>query len=157
MIVVMAGTAENEQTRVIVFPQGLPGFEEEKEFLFREEEGTPLAHLESAQNREIGFVLLRPQLFLPDYLHQVDLSPEEIELLEVKEDDKPDVWAIMTLSLSDLSKSTVNLRAPLLLNSRAAKGLQIILSEEGYSARQLLFAESLPPAETGSPREGADG
>jgi flagellar assembly factor FliW len=157
MIVVMAGTAENEQTRVIVFPQGLPGFEEEKEFLFREEEGTPLAHLESAQNREIGFVLLRPQLFLPDYLHQVDLSPEEIELLEVKEDDKPDVWAIMTLSLSDLSKSTVNLRAPLLINSRAAKGLQIILSEEGYSARQLLFAESLPPAETGSPREGADG
>ncbi|MGI6450269.1 MAG: carbon storage regulator CsrA [Desulfitobacteriia bacterium] len=112
----------------------MPGFEEEKEFLFWEEEGTPLAHLESAQNKEIGFVLLRPQLFLPDYLHQVDLSPEEIELLEVKEDDKPDVWAIMTLSLSDLSKSTVNLRAPLLINSRAAKGLQIILSEEGYSA-----------------------
>lgn len=153
----MAEIGKNKQTRVIVFPQGLPGFEEEKEFLFWEEEGTPLAHLESAQKNDIGFVLLRPQLFLPDYLRQVDLNTEEIELLEVKEEDKPDVWAIMTLSLSDLSKSTVNLRAPLLINSRAAKGLQIILSEEGYLARQPLFAEPVLPAETGSPKEGAVG
>ncbi|HHV63596.1 MAG TPA: flagellar assembly protein FliW [Peptococcaceae bacterium] len=153
----MAETKENKQTRVIVFPRGLPGFEEEKEFFFREEEGTPFAHLEAAQNEEIGFVLLRPQLFLPDYLRQVNLNPEEIELLEIKEGDEPDVWAIMTLSLSDLSKSTVNLRAPLLINFRASKGLQLILSEEGYPARQPLFAEPVLPAETGSPKEGAVG
>jgi flagellar assembly factor FliW len=154
---IMDSTAENMQTRVIAFPQGLPGFEEEKEFLFVEEEGTPLAHLESAQNKEIGFVLLRPQLFLSDYLQQIDLSPEEIELLEVEADDKLDVWVIMTLCLSDLTKSTVNLRAPLLINPGASKAMQIILSEEGYSACQPLFADSAPTAETECPREGAVG
>ncbi|NLI94159.1 MAG: flagellar assembly protein FliW [Peptococcaceae bacterium] len=145
------------EKKVITFPKGLPGFEEEKSFILSEEEGIPLAQLDSERNKEIGFVLLRPQLFFSEYLPGVDLTPDEIELMEIGPDDQVDVWAIMTLCLKDMSLSTVNLRAPLIINSRTNKGIQIILGDESFSYRQQIFSgmENHPGAE--GAREGAIG
>ena len=148
---------DTNEKRVILFPKGIPGFEEQKNFeFFQEEENMPLAELNSVNQEDIKFIILRPQFFFPDYLRQVDLNHEEIELLEVTGDDQVDVWAIMTLSLSNMANSTVNLRAPLLINVRANKGLQIILDEESYSSRQRLLTDS-DSTEEESTREGAVG
>lgn len=147
---------EHNEKKIIEFPKGLPGFEE-KAFFFSEEKDTPLAQLDSIECKEIGFILLRPQLFFADYLQKVDLLTEEVELLELGENEQVDVWAIMTLCLSDMSKATVNLRAPLLINPKAKKGLQIILNDEGYPFRQRLFVGETNSTTVESTREGAVG
>lgn len=146
----------NKENKIIAFPKGIPGFEEEKSFVLREEEGVPLARLDSVKNQEIGFVLLRSQLFFPEYLRKVELAPEEVELMEIGSDDDVDVWSIMTLCLSDMSKSTVNLRAPLLINSRTGKGIQLILADESFSSRQQLFSVG-ENASADNHKEGAVG
>lgn len=143
--------------KVIFFSKGIPGFEEERSFQFLLEEDLPLAELNSVNNKDIKFIVVRPQFFFPDYLPEVDLSAEEVELLDVDSSDKVDVWAIMTMCLSNMADSTVNLRAPLLVNSRTGKGLQIILSEEGYSSRERLFADSRQNDAAEGGREGAVG
>ncbi|MGI5901744.1 MAG: flagellar assembly protein FliW [Desulfitobacteriia bacterium] len=146
---------EKEISRTIEFPKGIPGFEEEKIFILEKEEGNPLARLDSATNKDLGFIILQPQLFFPDYLPQVELSPEEVKLLEVKPEDELAVWSLATISLSDITKSTVNLRAPLILNFRTNKGIQMILNDENYPYRQKLFAEAEAALE--NPGEGAVG
>lgn len=148
---------EDNERKIIVFPKGIPGFEEENSFELIEDENSPLAQLNSVNDDEIGFVLLPPQLFFQDYLVSVDLSAEEVEIIELDASDTIDVWAIMTLSLSNMNNSTVNLRAPLLVNPRTNKGLQLILSEDKYSSRQRLFADPQNSAEVESAREGAVG
>ncbi|RNC29578.1 MAG: Flagellar assembly factor FliW [Candidatus Dichloromethanomonas elyunquensis] len=147
----------NQEKKTIVFSKGIPGFEEEKTFLFGLEEGAPLAKLDAVNNQEISFVLLQSQMFFPEYLSEVDLTPDEMELLGIDTGDKLDVWSIMTISLSNMSKSTVNLRAPLLLNFRTNKGIQIILSDENYSFRQQVFADAHNASEAEPVKEGAVG
>jgi flagellar assembly factor FliW len=150
--------SEIKNGRIIAFPKGIPGFEEHKTYVFCEEEGSPLVQMESATDRNIGFILLRPQLYLPEYLPQVELSDEEAEALDLAEEDTVEVWAIITLSLSDVTKSTVNLRAPILVNNRTARGIQYILNDDSYSSRQLLFVQSQDTCqEQNASKEGAVG
>lgn len=150
--------SEIKNGRIIVFPKGIPGFEEHKTYVFCEEEGSPVVQMESAVDRETGFILLRPQLYLPEYLPQVELSAEETEILNLSEEDTVEVWAIITLSLSDVTKSTVNLRAPIIVNNRTAQGIQLILNDDSYSSRQPLFAQSQETCqEQNAAKEGAVG
>jgi len=139
----------------IFFPEGIPGFEELKEFSLNIEEDTFLARLEATANREIAFFLVRSQLFFPEYLPEVDLSPRETEILEIGTSDQVDVWSIITVHANDLVQSTVNLRAPLILNSRTGKGVQLILNEEIHSSRQPLFPTQQDSIATKNDEEGA--
>jgi flagellar assembly factor FliW len=113
--------------------------------------------MDSVTHPEIGFVLLRPQVFFPDYLQKVELSSEETQLLEITDDQKVDVWVIMTLCLSNMAKTTANLRAPLLMNTTTQKGIQIILNDEDYSARQPIFGEEATRSAGADSGEGAVG
>lgn len=146
---------EESSRKQIVFPKGLPGLEEYREFLFSEEEGTLLAQLKAADNDKVGFVLVRPQ-FIPGYLMKVELGQQETEILEAKSEDEMAVWTIVTLCQSDILKSTVNLRAPLLINNRTGKGFQLILDKEEFAFRQPLFPDPVAD-ETGRVQEGVGG
>lgn len=129
------------EKEIITFPKGLPGFEAYKKFELAEEKDSPIAYLNSSADKDIGFVLFKPHVTFADYLTKVELDEEETEILQVKEDDQVDVWLILTLCLSDMAKTTANLRAPIIVNSRTQKGIQLILGDEKYSSRHPLFAD----------------
>jgi flagellar assembly factor FliW len=142
------------QPCVITFPRGIPGLEEYKIFELEQEEEC-LGKLTCLENKNIGFILMKPQVHFPDYLPQLDLTPEDIALLEIGGNDAVDLWVILTLNLKDISQTTANLRAPLVMNPRTGKGFQLILGDDLYSSRQPLF----PQAEknSGIRQEGAVG
>mgnify|MGYP004704372447 CR=1 FL=1 len=132
---------ETKTKRIIEFPKGIPGFEEYKQYELIQEEGELLAQLNSLENSQAGFIMFRAQAFFGDYIPKVDLGSEEVAALEIREDDTVEIWSILTLCQSDMTKTTVNLRAPIVLNARTAKGAQFILSNDSFSSRQPLFAE----------------
>lgn len=151
---------QNKVTNVITFPKGIPGFEEYMSFQLDLAEDSFLAQLHSVEPREIRFFLVRPQVFFPDYLPQFNLEDEDAADLEVEQGEDIDVWAIITVVGGDITQSTVNLRAPLLINARTGKGIQQILTEEGYSSRQKLFFHEQPseqPSQAKNTKEGAVG
>ena len=148
---------DKENKKVIVFPKGIPGFEDHTSFILEKEKDSPIVHLESMEDKEVGFVLFPPQLYFADYLSKVEFGPEEVESLEITEEDTVEVWAIITLSLSDITKSTVNLRAPIVINPRTNQGFQFILNDENYSSRQQLFVDGPEADNDRSNEEGAVG
>ena len=147
---------DNENKKIIIFPKGIPGFEEHTTFILEKEDDSPIVHLESTEDKEVGFVLFPPQLYFSDYLSKVEFGPEEVESLEITAEDTVEVWAIITLCLSDISKSTVNLRAPIVINPRTNQGFQFILTDENYSSRQQLFVDGQQDKDR-SNEEGAVG
>ena len=147
---------DNENKNIIIFPKGIPGFEEHTTFILEKEDDSPIVHLESTEDKEVGFVLFPPQLYFSDYLSKVEFGPEEVESLEITAEDTVEVWAIITLCLSDISKSTVNLRAPIVINPRTNQGFQFILTDENYSSRQQLFVDGQQDKDR-SNEEGAVG
>lgn len=148
---------ENGVERVITFPEGIPGFEEVKRYILNMEEDALQAWLEAVGNPEIRFFVIHPQLLFQDYLLKVELSSAEMESLDLNSEDAVDVWSIVTIHTEELSKSTINLRAPIIINFKTKKGIQLILNDDKYSSQQPMFAASLKKDGNENSKEGAEG
>lgn len=134
------------------FPQGIPGFEDNRKFRFIEEEDAPLAQLISVEDEGIGFILMRPRVIFPDYKVDVDAENEEVlnlhsikhetrgsnDLTDGEDLGQIEVWAIVTLNQKDMKQATLNLKAPLLLNTELKLGVQLIFTDEQFSAKHPL-------------------
>lgn len=132
------------EPRIFHFPQGIPGFETHHDFRFIPEEDVMLARLISVQENKVGFILMRPEAYFPEYLKGMDVDEESIKVLNVNADMPVDVWVIITLHRQDMAKTTVNLRAPILFNLAEGIGMQVIFNDDRYLSRQRLFTEENP-------------
>lgn len=138
----------NEQ-EIYNFPQGIPGFEEYHRFKLMREENSPLAQLLSLENGGVGFILMPPDIFFPEYCLEIPEEGKNVLGLNQAQAEVPvEVWVILTNS-SDVTQITVNLCAPILLNPQKKLGMQMILNDDKYATRQKL---SLKPAS----EEGAE-
>ena len=129
------------EPRVFHFPKGIPGFETYYDFKFILEEDSMLAHLISVEENKIRFGLMRPEAYFPEYLKKIDVDEETLKVLKIDAEALVDVWVILTLNHQNIFQTTVNLRAPLLFNTGAGIGMQVILNDDHYQIRQRLFKE----------------
>lgn len=132
------GTVEINEQQCIRFAQGVPGFEHLHDFALIDLQGDmPLQQLQSVEEPAISFLVGDPFYFYPDYAWDV---PEAVQTeLKITEEVELKVVCIITIP-SDVSASTINLLAPILINSSERLGKQLILHTERYKPRQPLFA-----------------
>jgi len=127
------GEIEINEEQIIHFPNGLPGFEDEKQFVILPlEEQSPFAILQSINHSHVGFVIAYPFSFYPDYAF--DLAHEDIEKLKLDSPNDCATYTIMTLK-EPFAKSTINLKAPIVINAKTKIGKQIILHDSDYPIR----------------------
>ncbi len=124
----------------IKFSLGIPGFEAYQDWNFIPEEDAPLAQLIFRENEYIGFVLTRPESYFPTYLDEIEFDSDSRRVLEIQEDTKLEVWSILCMA-DDVMKTTINLKAPLVINLEKQVGYQLILNEEKYNSKELLFSQ----------------
>ena len=71
------GSLEYSPSSLFLFPGGLPGFEEQREFVFLNlPERDPLIFMQSLSTRNLCFVLLPILVVDPQY--RLDFTPEEL-------------------------------------------------------------------------------
>jgi flagellar assembly factor FliW len=122
---------------LLTFPDGLPGFEAEREFaLIEDAHYQPFCWLQSVADPSVRFLLIDPALLMPDY--DLPLEDGELASLGVGREAAPRLLCILTVP-SDLRAMTANLRAPLVVNLEARRGKQLILAEERYPLRHPVF------------------
>ncbi|HWQ89287.1 MAG TPA: flagellar assembly protein FliW [Desulfitobacteriaceae bacterium] len=139
------GTLDVKEEQLIRFPQGIPGFPEEKSFVYlQEDRESPFSFLQSATEANLTFLLVEPFQFFSDY--EFILEDEVTEELGLTPDNFPDVFLIATVK-EKLADMTVNLLAPLIINSCSQLGRQVILEKPEYSIRHKLFPDGLELAE----------
>jgi flagellar assembly factor FliW len=127
------GKIEINEEQIIHFPNGIPGFEKEKQFVILPlEEQSPFAILQSIHQSHIGFVIAYPFSFYLDYAF--DLTEEDIEKLKLNSPDDCLTYAIMTLK-EPFVDSTINLKAPIVINAKEKIGKQIIIHDSDYPIR----------------------
>lgn len=132
------GEIEINDDQIIAFPNGLPGFETEKQFaILSLEEQSSFAILQSIHHSHVGFVVAYPFAFCPDYAF--DLSEEDIEKLKLQSPEDCLTYAIVTLK-EPFADSTLNLKAPVVINMKEKIGKQIILHDSNYPIRFPLSA-----------------
>lgn len=141
------GDIDIDPAHIIQFPEGIPAFEEEKEFILLPLEEGPFCYLQAIKNDKLCLLMADPFVFFPGY--QIDLPDEEIEEIGTDEPEKNLlVYTIITVP-EDFRQATANLMAPIIINMSRKKGLQFISSKSDYKTKHLLF-----PADKKAMEEG---
>lgn len=118
------------------FPKGIPGFEDEKEFVLLPIEGNNIFQvLQSTNSLAVAFIVTNPYTLVEDY--SFDIDEPTIEMLNIEKPE--DVFALGILTLKQpFETSTINLQAPLIfqMNNRTAK--QMILNDNRFTTRHII-------------------
>jgi len=135
---------ETETTTDVVeinFPAGLPGFPNAHRFELAPwgPAGTPFMLLSSVDDPDVGFVVVPPWVFYPEYEFELDNGAAERLGLAQAEDAV--VFAMVTLR-DKPEDSTVNLLGPIVVNRFTHDAAQVVLPSAGYSTRAPLAVAS---------------
>ncbi len=133
------GQVDAQQEQIIVFPQGLIGFEACRHWLIiPDPSNTDVAWLQSMSQVQVALPMVSPRKFAPDY--KVNLSKRDLALLNLRNTDRLYVMTIVSKSGKTL---TANLRSPVLFNLSKGLACQVITSDAQPLALPLsLTAES---------------
>jgi flagellar assembly factor FliW len=135
------GTVEYSQESVIEFPQGLPGFESEHQFLLMEQPQTqPIVFLQSLMRRELSFLALPVTAIDPDY--GLQLSTDDLAVIGLTaEQTIPLQLALLAIICVDEGMPpTANLLGPVAINRDNRRAIQAIRDDSRYSATHPLFS-----------------
>ena len=123
---------------VVNFPEGLPGFETCRRYiLVRSTACAPFTVLQGIDGEKPpAFVAIDPQLVQQGYAKA--LESLDLTRLDAREGD-PLLWLSLVATQAD-GQATVNLRAPVVINPRSMRGIQLVSSDAAYALDHPLLA-----------------
>jgi len=134
------GEVEIKEEDIIVFPDGILGFEESRKFILLDiPENEFFKILQDVEREYVSFIVTDPFKFKEDY----DMEVPDSELLKINIRKKEQIAMLNIVTLSDVfEKSTMNLLAPVILNTENRIGKQYVLNNVSYSTKHLLFVKA---------------
>ncbi len=133
------GEIELSDEKIIEFPQGIMGFEQYKRYTILydvEDSDFSISWLQSVEEESLALPVVNPLMVKPDYNPTVEdevLKP----LGDINEEN-----LVLLLSLTgdkDVKKTTVNLKAPFVINADTRTGCQIITENPDYPIKYNIY------------------
>lgn len=136
------GDLDIDEKNIIKFPNGLPGFPEEQNFILLPcQENSPFSFLQSTREANLAFLVVDPFVFFTDY--EFKIEDELVQELNLSANNPPQVFNIVTVP-DCTEKMTANLLAPVVINVQDKLGVQIVLEKTSYTTKHLLFPQGFP-------------
>jgi len=131
------GAIEFDSQDVLNVADGMLGFHHLKRFLLIESQDfEPFRFLQSIDEPLICFPLIDPLLVDGEY--RLELKADAQVKLGLEDPEEGLVYSVVTLT-ENPEKATVNLYAPLVINTSNMRGSQIVLFDSEYSVSQPLM------------------
>jgi flagellar assembly factor FliW len=128
---------KTQETSLYNFSKGIPGFEEHLQFRIIDISDAPFSYLQSEVMPEISLLIADPFIFFPNYEFEIPASVEEE--LQLRTDFL--VRCVVTLN-EKIEQSTINLLAPLIMNTSNRCAKQVILHTTEFNSKHLLWDSS---------------
>lgn len=131
------GKFEYTDDDLITMVSPILGFNELSDFLFiSSKEFYPFSYFQSVQDVNVTFILADIKVFFPDYSPKFNKS--EFKVLQIEEESDMEIFGLVVVK-DDPQKATINLKAPLVINSKKKLAKQIILDDDNYQVKTPLF------------------
>lgn len=126
----------SQEETIIYFNEGMIGFPDLRQMaLVSLPEFAPFFQMTSVKNPLTRFVVVDPQVLFPEYN---PVMPPEIRIrLGLSPTDPPKTLVLVVIS-SDITKTKINLRAPIFINPATMRAAQAVLSESKYRLEEAL-------------------
>lgn len=114
---------------VVTFSEGLPGFEEHRQFvLVASADMEPFTVMRGVQDEAPSFVAVDPRVVDRTYPTTLD----RVDLARLAAHEKEPLLWLAIVAAHDDGRATANLRAPVVINPGTMRGIQIIAVESPY-------------------------
>lgn len=129
------------QDDVLSFPRGIPAFENNRSWVLVGEEDNAVKWLQNIEDGALALPVTTPDAVKPDY--NARIPEDELEL--VGSLDPSDLALLIVVSIPEGApwNMTANLRAPILLNLKTRRAVQVIALNEEYPIRHVVFPEDV--------------
>jgi len=133
------GWVDVDETKLITFSEGIPGLEEYKKYaLLQFEESYPIIWLQSVDERGICLPVLDTFAVLSGYVFDIDDG--DVKDLQLNGPEDLHVVSVLVIP-DDVQRMTVNLAAPIIINTVSGKAKQIMLTGSDYNVRAPVFQD----------------
>lgn len=130
------GEVELDDAKVLDFPNGIIGFEDFKKFAIIydiDSEGeNKISWLQSLEEPALALPVVDPLAIVPEYAPTIE--DELLKPLGNPADEDLLCLLVMTVP-SDMTKVTANMKAPVIINSKTNKGVQLIVDNADYPVK----------------------
>jgi flagellar assembly factor FliW len=148
------GEIEVDEEKVITFPAGVPGFESFRTFVMLTPDlDLPLSFMQSVEDGNLSFIVANPFLYFPDYDFELPVTVQQ----ELGITGEGEVTIFTTVSINEQDEVSLNLLAPIVVNSRRRLGKQVILHNSTYRTKHFIRRNTTEdnPAENSKAGEGS--
>ncbi|GMQ58053.1 flagellar assembly protein FliW [Vallitalea sediminicola] len=129
------GKIEVDKEHINTFDEGIFGFTQYHEFTIIHENDI-FCWLQSIEDKDIVLPMICTPLVFPDYSPEVK-DELILRIGDLKEEDLL-LYSIIVVP-TDIEKMTTNLKAPIIVNAKTKRGIQIILNDNKYKIKQNLY------------------
>ncbi|MCK5687203.1 flagellar assembly protein FliW [bacterium] len=127
------GDIEVPESDVIVFAEGLLGFENIKEYILLNTEGEEIFKwLQAVKAPALCFLVIEPELFMFNY--SLEISDEDVKNLKINSSEEVEILAIVTVP-ENPQDMTANLQGPIVLNVGNNMAKQIISGNPSHKVK----------------------
>ena len=126
---------------VLFFPRGIPAFEDKHNWILAGTDDSAIKWLQSLDDGELALPVTSPDAIQSDYNARI---PED-DLTLVGSVNPADLALLIVVSIPEAAPwdMTANLRAPILINLKSHKAVQVIALNEEYPVRHVVFSEDV--------------
>jgi len=139
------GELEISDAQVISMPEGLVGMEEIKRFCILEESPeSPVKWLQVIDRPALAFVAVNPYDFFSDY--EFEVAEEDARELGLEYPGEVAVFVLLSIGTDGDNTVTANLVAPVVVNLSTNTAKQLILQDEAYTTKHVLWEDAVETA-----------
>ena len=125
------GALNLEKAAILIFPQGIPGFENERRFAAIQIPGQhPLLYLQSVATPELCLLTLPIQAIHPSF--KLHLQQEDRQSIQ-SDSESANLVTLAIVTADQDGNATINLAAPLVVNSRNNLAVQALQADPSLS------------------------
>jgi flagellar assembly factor FliW len=139
---------------VLFFPRGLPAFERSHEWILTGDEDNAVKWLQSVEDGELAVPVTTPDAVMPDY--NAKIPEDDLDLVGSRDPGDLALLIVVSIPASAPWNMTANLRAPILVNMKTRRAVQVIALCGEYPIRHTVFPESAKAAMRDEALAGAE-
>lgn len=136
------GEVEVDNSLLFNFVSPIIGYSDHKRFtLIDYRPDSPFKWLQSMEDMDLAFPVTLCSFFNIDY--QFDIPDEEAQKLDIQNPDDVFVCNIANIPMSNPQGATINMLAPIVINIKNKKAMQLVLKNTDFQVRYKLFDNGL--------------
>jgi len=128
-----------DKNKIILFPEGILGFEKFKKYILIEEQKESMFKwLQCIDNPDLTFLIIEPEIFKINYT--LDISDKDVEFLKIEKPEDVEIFAIVNVPENPM-KMTANLQGPIVINLRKKLAKQVISTDPTHKVKHYIIEE----------------